>query len=375
MKLKPVLLQSALVVTCCASAGLLLCNQLSQALGQQPAANQAPEVQQLPAALEQILENWERESAKIQKLEGNHIRREYDDVFQVEKQSEGKFYYEHPDKGRIDIAGKKIPEGAKSDKPNNKGGFYALKPGNDERWICDGKRIFSIDENEKKYEVYPIPLERRGTNIMEGPLPFLFGMPANVAKQRYFLKLLVNTPDQIIIAAKPRRRLDSQNYREAKIKLDPKTYLPAAVQLIHPSGNQSTVYIFENVVANKSRGILGGIFGKDPFTPDLDDYRLEGKVVAVAGEENVKRPVQQAAAPVQQATFKVPNMVGRDYQTAQKLLKQMGLESKIYPGDPAQEPGQQIYHVYLQKPVPGEVIQQGGIIHLKLYTDPSKPKN
>jgi len=173
MKLKPVLLQSALVVTCCASAGLLLCYQLSQAQGQQPADNQAPPVQQLPIALEKILENWERESSKIEKLEGNHIRREYDDVFQIEKQSEGKFYYEHPDKGRIDIAGMKIPEGAKSDKPNNKGDFYALKPGNDERWICDGKRIFSIDENEKKYEVYPIPLERRGVNIMEGPLPFL----------------------------------------------------------------------------------------------------------------------------------------------------------------------------------------------------------
>ncbi len=374
MKLKPVLLQSALVFTCCAAAGLLLSNQLSQALGQQPAANQEPEVeQQLPAALEKILENWERESAKIEKLEGNHLRREYDDVFQIEKKSEGRFYYEQPDKGRIDIAGMKIPEGAKSDKPNDKGDFYALKPGQDERWICDGKRIFSIDENEKKYEVFPIPLERRGVNIMEGPLPFLFGMPAKVAKQRYFLKLLVNTPEQIIIAAKPRRRADAANYREAKIKLNPKTYLPEAVQLIHPSGNQSTVYIFSNVVANKNRGILGGIFGKDPFTPDLDDYRLEGKVVAVAGEENVQRPVPKAA-PVQQATFKVPNMVGHDFKSAEALLQKMGFQTKVWPGDPAEEP-RLIHHVYQQVPVPGATAKKGQTVHLKLYIDPNKAKN
>src|SRR5690606_38106001 len=125
---------------------------------------------------------------------------------------------------------------------------------------------------------------------------------------------LVNTPEQIIVAAKPRRRADAANYREAKIKLDPKTYLPAAVQLIHPSGNQSTVYIFSDVVANKNR-IIDRIWGIDPFTPKLAGYRLEGKVVAAAGEENVERPVQQAA-PVQQATFKVPNMVRHDFKSA-----------------------------------------------------------
>ncbi|QDT93533.1 PASTA domain-containing protein [Gimesia algae] len=380
MKLKPVLLQSALVFTCCTAAGLLLCNQLSQAQGQQPAANQVPQVeQQLPAALEQILKNWENESAKIQKLEGNHLRREYDDVFQVEKKSEGKFYYEQPDKGRIDISGMKIPEGAKSDKPNDKGGFYALKPGQDERWICDGKRIFSIDENEKKYEVYPIPLERRGVNIMEGPLPFLFGMPAKVAKERYFLKLLVNTPEQIIIAAKPRRKADAANYREAKIKLDPKTYLPAAVQLIHPSGKQSTVYIFSDVVANKNR-IIDRIWGTDPFTPKLAGYRLEGKVAAVPEEKKVERPVQQPIqrpvqqVPVQQATFKVPNMVGHDFQSAEALLQKMGFQTKVWPGDPADEP-RLIHHVYQQVPVPGATAKKGQTVHLKLYIDPNKAKD
>ncbi len=163
------------------------------------------------------------------------------------------------------------------------GKLYQLKPDQNERWICDGDRIFSINEDEKTYEVFPIPLERRGENIMEGPLPFLFGMPAKAAEKRYFLKLLVNTPNQIVIAVKPRRQADAANYSEAKIILDPKTYFPSAVQLIHPGGKQSTVYQFKNVVANKNRSFLDKWFGqdKDPFRPDLAKYRLEGKVAAV----------------------------------------------------------------------------------------------
>ncbi|HAW27270.1 MAG TPA: hypothetical protein DCY03_03985, partial [Planctomycetaceae bacterium] len=168
-------------------------------------------------------------------------------------------------------------------------------------------------------------------------------------------------------------RADAANYSEAKIILNPKTYLPSAVLLIHPGGKQSTVYTFKDVVANKSRGIIRKLFTDDPFVPDLADYRLEGKVVAVAGEENVQRPVQQAA-PVQQATFKVPNMVGHDFKSAEALLQKMGFQTKVWAGDPAKEP-RLIHHVYQQVPVPGATAKKGQTVHLKLYIDPNKTKN
>ncbi len=379
MKSKLVLHQSTLVFSCCVALTVLLFNNQSQAqLKERPdPAGAVLKVQQLPKALEEILKNWERESKKIQKLEGNHTRYWYDDVFQVEKHSEGKFYYEQPDKGRIDITPLKIPKGAQGRKKNAKGKPYQLKPGDNERWVCDGKRIFSIDEGEKTYEVYPIPLERRGANIMEGPLPFLFGMPAEVAKKRYFLKLLVDTPRQIVIAVKPRRQADAANYSEAKVILNPETYLPSAVQLIHPGKNQSTVYTFSQVVANKKRGILSTWLGKNPFAPDLEGYQLQGKVVAAAGENQVqqpRRPVQQPVRPVQQLAFKVPSMIGKDYKTAQQQLKDMGLKSELHAGAPATKAGQRKFYVYNQKPKAGETAQQGAVIHLQLYTDPKAQK-
>ncbi len=118
MKSNQVLHQSALVFTCCALLTSLLANdpvqaQLEQRRPRPNPANAVLKVQNLPPELVKILQNWEKESGKINKLQGNHTRFRYDDIFQVEKRSNGKFYYEKPDKGAIEITGKEIPKGAK----------------------------------------------------------------------------------------------------------------------------------------------------------------------------------------------------------------------------------------------------------------------
>src|ERR1041384_4950127 len=66
-----------------------------------PAA-QPMRVKNVPPELMKLLEDWEASSSKIKKLEGEHRRWEYDYVFNVVKHNTGKFYYESPDKGRID---------------------------------------------------------------------------------------------------------------------------------------------------------------------------------------------------------------------------------------------------------------------------------
>ncbi|MCA9016684.1 MAG: hypothetical protein KDA77_15230, partial [Planctomycetaceae bacterium] len=130
MKSKLVLQQRALVFTCCTALTLLLINNTSQAQQKERPnpADAVLKIEPLPPELEQILKNWETHSKKIEKLEGNHTRYWYDDVFQVEKLSEGKFYYEQPDKGRIDITGVEVPKGAQGQKRNKDGKPYQLKP-------------------------------------------------------------------------------------------------------------------------------------------------------------------------------------------------------------------------------------------------------
>ena len=53
-----------------------------------------------------------------------------------------------------------------------------------QRWICTGKQIFIIHDDTKIYDKIDIPAQQQGKNIMNGPLPFLFGLKAEQAKAR-----------------------------------------------------------------------------------------------------------------------------------------------------------------------------------------------
>ena len=71
-----------------------------------------PEIDKLDPKLEKILIDWEAHSSKIKSLQGKHIRKEFIKTFAVEKVSEGQFFLETPDKGRIDMIAKPIAKGA-----------------------------------------------------------------------------------------------------------------------------------------------------------------------------------------------------------------------------------------------------------------------
>src|SRR5687768_16406630 len=58
---------------------------------------------QMPRELEELLLQWERESAKVKKLHGVFHFYKYDMVYFVETRSEGEFWYEAPDQGRMDF--------------------------------------------------------------------------------------------------------------------------------------------------------------------------------------------------------------------------------------------------------------------------------
>ena len=60
-------------------------------------------VEKLSPELLQLLKDWEKATGKFDKLQGEHYRWVYDFPFEVEKRAQGKFWFEAPDKGRIDI--------------------------------------------------------------------------------------------------------------------------------------------------------------------------------------------------------------------------------------------------------------------------------
>ncbi len=239
-------------------------------------------IEPLPPELEKILLEWERQSSKIEKLVGEHQRIVYNGVFEVEKRSDGKFYYESPDKGRIDLKGMKIDDAEVSKRVNKKSGQpYRIEADQETRWICTGKEVMNINDDEKTFEMFPLPPDLQGANIINGPLPFLFGMKAEEAKKRFEISFVAeddpkkNNKNVVWLTARPRQMADKENFQEATIILDRTRYLPHAVKLLDPSGNMETVYNFPaNKLHINQTSMVPPIFRNDPFHPTLRGYKM-----------------------------------------------------------------------------------------------------
>jgi TIGR03009 family protein len=229
--------------------------------------------------LDEILERWEAESSKIKSLHGKQSRSVFNPTFGTETVTEGKFFLEMPDKGRIDFKTIKFKPDAVSARKNKQGEPYKLESDSPQRWICDGESVLSLndDEKEKTYQKEPIPPEQRGKNIVESPLPFLFGMKSDDAKRRFKLTIFQEDKEKVQLLVIPRMAKDLENYEKAAITLDKKTFLPRQVRMIDQS-KMETIYTFESVVVN-DRNILGkfpelfGLAEKDPFRPNLKGYK------------------------------------------------------------------------------------------------------
>lgn len=226
-----------------------------------------------PPEVMQILRDWETNTKKYQRLEGDFHKYTYDLTWSVEKRAFGEFYYESPDKGAYQLKpDPKIPKGMVNNKPiNGENVKFSVVADQPDRWICTGTEVFQFDDPQKTYKMVLIPEVDQGTNIINGPLPFLLGMPANLAKKRWEFKLLKRTESQIWLSARPLLQKDATTYQYATIILDSQTFLPSAVKMLDPAGTVETVHTFGNVKINKN---AANWFGQNPLKPDLKGYKM-----------------------------------------------------------------------------------------------------
>ena len=255
-------------------------------------ANANPRVEEPPIspALEKILRDWEAKSSQIKSLNGEHKRTVYNRVFEEERRASGKFFLKTPDMGRIDIVGTKPKKDEKSLRIGASGHPFRIQEDQAEKWICTGQEVVIVNEADKSFEVIPLPEEMQGENIINSPLPFLFGMKAADAKRRFQMELKQDTKESAVLVVFPRLPSDQNNYSEAWIILDKVNYLPTAVKMFDPTGNLETVYKFESVKINERTGF--GIFQeKDPFHPPL---KALGYKLALHPSEELEAPKRNA---------------------------------------------------------------------------------
>ncbi len=350
---------------------------------QQPANPQPP--RQPSPELWQLLSQWADGSKNVTKLHGKHQRRSYDNTFGIEKLATGEFWYEAPDKGRIDVVGVEIT--AKMVEARNQpdaqvqrtkdGKPYQLQTDAAQRWICDGTKVFDIDDPKKTAHVVNLPPENRGKGIMNSPLPFLFGLPPQDAVKRFDLTIHKDyrpAHKLVWIKATPRTRGDAQNWSAADVMLNTETWLPKDVKLVNPAETKSTHYAFQDMEVNQV-GLIHRLLGKDPWNPKLGrDYKI-----------HVIQPDQEqpAAAKNPQGFAAVPNVIGMPHNKATQLLLTMGIQKeqiKLQRGGPAPQP-KDMYHVRDQNPKSGVPLNNVKTFTLVVYEAPvaagaaAKPAN
>jgi len=223
---------------------------------QGPAGFRLSEIEQ--QYLDQVLQQWEQRSGKIDTFTCDFTRLEYDPVFgpgvneatgQKRHKTEGygTVSYQKPDKGSFQV--KKLlawdaKEGKYVENPNLIG----------EHWVCDGENVYEYVHSQKQLKVRPIPPELQGKNIADGPLPFLFGAEAEKLKRRYWLRVDPRaSAGTIWLTAAPKTRADAANYRQVDIMLDAERMLPFAIKVTSPA-NSETTYTFDLAKAGINEG-------------------------------------------------------------------------------------------------------------------------
>jgi TIGR03009 family protein len=242
--------------------------------------------------MEAVLEKWSAATQQIRKLQGTHLRAIIDYAVGTETRAQGKFYVETPDKGRIDVekySGPNPKPGTKKKAVDPSGKTVELiveSHKHAERWICDGKQIKVIDDDRKTIQVVPIPEKQQGSNLMDSPLPFLFGMPPQKAKQRYRFQLKGKDEKKNLyqIEVRPRTKLDAAEWIKALLVLDGNNhFLPVFVRLYSPAGTKETIYIFKDLEVNR----IQLFFWNNPFNPMLfGTYHREVHDPGEAGPRN-----------------------------------------------------------------------------------------
>lgn len=320
--------------------------------------------------LMKILRDWFAATRKIERLEGEHRKFTYDYTFNIEKRGIGRFYYETPDKGRIDISPAKIAKGEVS-KRHSRGRPFTLQAEREEKWLSTGKEIYQVDPVNKKAVVYPIPDKAQGRNIMDGPLPFLLGMPPQKAIARFRLSIATfkrdgkehirNNERDVCLKVYPRWKSDAANYREANVILQKKNnYLPSAVQLVDPSGNRKTVYTFGSMTVNKNQ-FLSNIFGKNWLKIDLRGYKVEYMgIVKRAPKRRIPKDL-------------LPNVAGQPVNNAEQRLTKLGLKVEFINGRLAKSI-KEVGRVESQYPFPFTRFKPGQKVVLARFVDPRKHK-
>jgi TIGR03009 family protein len=179
--------------------------------------------------LNAVIQRWEKEMASVRTLAAQCVRTEVNRTFGYTEVFTGVARYMKLDVGGR-IANLALLEMMKKDRPEVV-----------EKFICTGDLLYQFVSQQKEIRVHQLPASRPGQVSDDNFFSFLFGMKAEVARQRYEMTLqMPNDPNYIYLLIKPRTPQDRADFQQARLVLRRDTFLPRQLWFEQPTGDHVT---------------------------------------------------------------------------------------------------------------------------------------
>jgi TIGR03009 family protein len=205
-----------------------------------PAPGAGAQAQPLPATidperLEELLNTWEKNSARLSTLDVRMTRTDRSPAWDEDDHYEGRAMFKTPNKAWLDF--RKEKETVVKD-PNTGAKKKEFVP--HERIVCTGTEVWQYRCNTSQIFIYPLEKEVQQRALEEGPLPFLFNFKVADAKKRYMMTLVDDSPGAPTIRIVPRLPIDKDSFSVAFVTLDRQVFLlPRRIFLVTPDRKSS----------------------------------------------------------------------------------------------------------------------------------------
>ena len=259
-----------------------------------PRSPQLPPGFPLPADeqqyIEQVLDYWQKTSDKVRHYKCEFLRYDYDTEFvnirdsrtnqlYAHHQAFGEIRFASPDKARFETT--KVYKFAGPPKEQGGNATYEPLEGHsmwgrtiNECWVCTGQSVFSFDFEQKARYEEKIPPKLQG-NVVESPLPFLFGAKKDDIMKRYWVRYIPKykadaqgqkklVENEIWLDIYPKRVNDAQSYSKVELILSADDFMPLAIHMYAPNYNpaknnySSRYFIFQKRQVNGKWALLRG---------------------------------------------------------------------------------------------------------------------
>jgi TIGR03009 family protein len=131
-----------------------------------------------------------------------------------------------------------------------------------ECWVCTGEAVYDFDFVQKRSYETKIPRQLQG-NVVESPLPFLFGAKKDEIMRRYWVRYIPKydtkpngekalVENMYWLEVYPKRIEDARMYSKIELVLNAEDFMPRSINMYSPNYNprknnySSRYFLFEN---------------------------------------------------------------------------------------------------------------------------------